>query len=70
MVYRMGAHIHHVNFSWSKMLHHAKQRSESKITQIVKPIETGNLGKGSLDPPGGEKAGRRGSGHHTLTLLA
>ena len=56
--------------SWSKMLNHAKQRCESKITQSVEPIETGNRGKRRLDPPGGEKAERRGSGRHTMTLLA
>ena len=51
------------------MLHHARLRCESKITQSAKPIETGNRGKGRLDPPGGENTGRRGSGHHTLAVL-
>ena len=66
----MGADIDQENLPWSKVLNHAKQRRESKITQSVKPIETGNRGKGRLDTPGGKKARRRKGGHHTLTLLA
>ena len=66
----MGTHIHQENLPWSKMLNHAKQRRESNTTQSVEHIETGNRGKGRLDPPGGEKAVRRGCGHHTLAVLA
>ena len=59
IMHRMGAHLHQENLPSSKMLNQAQQRRESKKTQSVEPIETGNRGKGRLDTPGGEKARRR-----------
>ena len=56
--------------SGGKMLRHAWSGSESKRAQNVEPIGKGNRGKRRLDPPGGEKAGRRRSGYHTLAVLA
>ena len=70
IMHRMGHHIYHDNFSWSKILHPATQRRESKRARSEEPNETENSGKGRLDPPSGEKAVRRGSGRQTLTLLA
>ena len=51
------------------MLHHARLYSEYKKMQGVELIETGKSGERRLDPPGGEKAGRRKGGHHTLAVL-
>ena len=43
----------------------------SRVEQnSVRPIETGNWRKRRLNPPGGEKAERRGRGHLTWDLLA
>ena len=42
---RTCAHIHKKNLPWSKMLHHARLRCESKLIQSVEPIETANRGK-------------------------
>ena len=68
--YHVGDHIHIENLPWSKTLHHARLRCESKRSQSVEPIETGNRGKGRLDPTGGGKAARRKGGRHTLAVLA
>ena len=53
------------NLLWSRMLMHAKQHRGPNGTQSEEPIERENRRKMRLDPPGGERTGRRGSGHHT-----